>query len=113
MLTCDTKSQISGKERTSRWRARPNQGYPKLERGIVYAHLCFNEFCSESTHIEVMSQSDNLLAADVFRTGSKSFYSCGHERSKDNTYSSNGLGNCRRCNLNIQRRNRNASRRSS
>ena len=108
MLPCDTKVRLSNNKITSqnrikRWQP-PSRDYPQLPNGQVYAHLCFNKRCSEPTHIEIMTRSENFLMEDVRHTGDKYRFPCGHKRASPNLIQ----GKCREC-----KRIYNASRRLS
>lgn len=76
---CETISRRTGRERTVRFNPADN-GYPRLPRGMVYAHTCFNKLCSN----KAVTNSENLLDLDNLGTGSAAHCKNGHPMAGDN-----------------------------
>ena len=53
--------------------------------GMIARHTCFNKRCVEPEHIVESSYSENILDADVPRTGDAITFKCGHPRTEANT----------------------------
>jgi hypothetical protein len=75
--------------------------------GLVLDHVkargCLNRHCASITHLEPVTQRENLLRAQSFNAA-KTHCRNGHEFTEANTYLWRGERRCRRCNRDYQAR---------
>lgn len=88
--------------------------YGDVPYGLVLDHLCKNRACCNPSHLEAVSQRENLLRGDGVTADRAAQTHCvrGHEFTPENTrIASNGCRKCRAC-ATMHSRNRNRSRRA-
>lgn len=71
-----------------------------LPTGLVIDHLCRNRGCVRPSHLEAVTQRQNLLRSDTFQARNLAKTEClrGHSFDEANTYvRANGQRRCRAC----------------